>query len=257
MKLSQLMFLASIYFSLGGCTSARLASPAPPPPQPTGLTATLQNSPQAPSSPLRAGSPGGAPDVKAGAVFRVSDENGVRPHLAIKVSKDPDGLLGFEDRQVTFPMMVDDGYEVLIKNIPGNIEHRRYIAFRVARAGATDTATYYLRYVKRWRWWNGFSSPVLYQAEGTLAEFGLDNFAPSLATGPRLFLGGGPNQYLGFNGLVTVFRVAESEDVARPFSLAVGGIVDFAGIFQIGVNYRFKDEKLRFIIGVRPEIWRF
>jgi hypothetical protein len=86
----------------------------------------------------------------------------------------------------------------------------------------------------------------------------LDNFAPSLAGGPRWITGGGEHSYIGINGMVTVYRIAADEaDQSRPFSLGVGGLLDFGGWVQTGVNYQFKDQNAYLVFGIRPEIWKF
>ncbi|MFT5086760.1 MAG: hypothetical protein ACI906_004951 [Candidatus Latescibacterota bacterium] len=162
----------------------------------------------------------------------------------------------YEERDIQPGLMrITDGWRVKIDDIPGRIDHRRLINFRVTKAGETTQHNYYVRYVKEWRLWNGLSSPVLYRIDGGPSSFGLSDFSPSIAAGPRWYYGSGRTKYIGLNAMLTIFTSSDKDDADRPFSMGVGLIADAGGIFQLGGNYQFKDKKAYIVMGIRPEIW--
>jgi len=229
---------------------------------PAGIQSTIKYEGKTPPRGLNQTTMSEAPGVRIFSTLVVTNMRNDGSQLGdpeIKVSKSPTPLSDseWEGRPFTLVGRGPNRMTVAVRNIPGRIDNRRYIkvVVPVRKNGQTvDSAVYHLQYVKRWRGWNGLSSPVLYRAVGNLGDFGLSNFSPSIAGGPRSYFGGGEHQFVGLNAMLTVYQ--STENVDRPFSLGAGGIFDFGGWLQAGVNYHFKDRRGYFVIGVRPEVWK-
>jgi len=252
--------MVAVCSTTSGCSLFRGAPPPNKPIPQSGIVVTFKRGDR--DVVLDPRRPGKAPGVSEHTIIEVVDKTNGHPipNVRVSVSRDP-MLGGLETRGLpaTSPDPAINGHSFRAGEIqPPGIPHRRFIVLSVQGNTASDTATYYLRYIDRWRWWNGLTSPILYRAQGSVSKFGVDDFAPSLAFGPRWFTGGGTNDYIGFNALVTVYRIAADEpDQDRPYSLGVGGVIDIRGILQVGANYQAKDEKTYLIFGVRPEVWKF
>lgn len=207
--------------------------------------------------------PGNSPDVHDESRFTITtDPAGLPLSCHAHVSQDADLFGRFDDYDCPPLGLTPSGWSFDFKSLTTgpmhlhSLQHRRIVQLAFQKPGIADSLTYYFRYIKRFKWWNGLSAPLLYQASGTVKAFALDNFAPSLAFGPRVFLGGGPTDFLGLNALVTISRSSAAADTARPYSLGLGAIADFGGWIQVGANYQTKDGRWYLIVGVRPEVWK-
>jgi hypothetical protein len=228
-----------------------------------GIEARLRAETKQPEVELNPTTAADAPPVRIYSTLRVRNTKaGLTfgpPTLQVATTAAPFSLSDFKGANLPLQATQPDAsgwYNIPLRAVQGNIDNQRLVRVVVPRKqGATtvDSAVYYLTYVKRWRWFNGITAPVLYRVNGNAGGFALANFAPSVAFGPRTFFGGGAHQFVGFNGMVTVYQSTETQQ--RPFSLGLGGILDIGGWVQAGMNYQFKDRRGYFVLGVRPEVW--
>ena len=234
--------------------AARVATQAPAPA--SGYSAGFQRKGHGNAERLSTNDPARAPRLSQRGVVSFTQPDAAAPALGLKVevSKDRSGL-AFEDRLVVPAMISGNNFLVRLGDIPGEIDHAHYVKFVVHDPTDNTDREYWVRYQKRVTWWNGITSPVLYKFDGNVSGFGLVNFAPSLAAGPRVNFESKSDSYFGINGLLTVYKAADATGSGdRPYSAALGAIGDVSGIFQFGGTYHFKDKKWALVIGVRPEV---
>ena len=124
------------------------------------------------------------------------------------------------------------------------------------KVDTTVVMTAFFKTQKKYSFFTGFSSPILFRVSGNAAGFNLNSISPSLGFNfiQRNF--GNTNfEQLSLDLLVTITSYPENLQDSFQYTMAFGGVVDFGGYIQVGSSYSFLEKNAYFVIGIKPYLF--
>jgi len=121
---------------------------------------------------------------------------------------------------------------------------------------STIVMTGFFRIQKKYSFFTGFSSPILFRVSGNAAGFNLNSISPSLGFNfvQRNF-SNTHFDHLSLDMLVTITSYPEDLKDSYQYTMAVGGVVDFGGYIQLGSSYSFLEKKPYLVVGIKPYLF--
>lgn len=124
------------------------------------------------------------------------------------------------------------------------------------KVDSTVVMTGFFKIQKKYSFFTGFSSPILFRVSGNAAGFNLNSISPSL--GFNFIQKNFSNinfDHISLDMLVTVTSYPEGLDESYQYTMALGGVVDFGGYIQVGSSYSFLEKKPYLVIGIKPYLF--
>lgn len=124
------------------------------------------------------------------------------------------------------------------------------------KADSTVVMTGFFKIQKKYSFFSGFSSPILFRVSGNAAGFNLNSISPSL--GFNFIQRNFSNtifDHLSMDMLVTITSYPADLKDSYQYTMAIGGVVDFGGYFQVGSSYSFLEKKPYLVIGIKPYLF--
>lgn len=146
-------------------------------------------------------------------------------------------------------------FEAYSKKLPNN-RFLRIIALK--KSDNSVLMEGYFKVQKRFSFFKGFSSPVLFRVTGNPAGFNLYSISPSLGLNFIKWNFNNENfENISLDLLVTVTSYPKNQDTAESYqyTMAVGGVIDLGGYIQLGPSYSFLEKKTYLVIGIKPYLF--
>lgn len=126
----------------------------------------------------------------------------------------------------------------------------------INKKDSTVVMTGFFRIQKKYSFFTGFSSPVLFRVSGNAAGFNLNSISPSLGLNfvQRNF-SNTHFDHLSLDLLLTVTNYPENVNDSYQYTMAVGGVIDFGGYLQVGTSYSFLEKKPYLVVGIKPYLF--
>jgi len=126
----------------------------------------------------------------------------------------------------------------------------------INKKDSTVVMTGFFRIQKKYSFFTGFSSPVLFRVSGNAAGFNLNSISPSLGLNfvQRNF-SNTHFDHLSLDLLLTVTNYPENVNDSYQYTMAVGSVIDFGGYLQVGTSYSFLEKKPYLVVGIKPYLF--
>ncbi len=121
---------------------------------------------------------------------------------------------------------------------------------------STIVMTGFFKIQKKYSFFTGFSSPILFRVSGNAAGFNLNSISPSLGFNFIQRNYSNTNfDHISLDMLVTITSYPEDLKDSYQYTMALGGVVDFGGYIQVGSSYSFLEKKPYLVIGIKPYLF--
>lgn len=178
-----------------------------------------------------------------------SSPNSESQYTEIATGQSYQNLFDGEKYTITSP----DLYNSYSYKLPNN----RFLKIEAyKKADSTVVMTGFFKIQKKYSFFTGFSSPILFRVSGNAAGFNLNSISPSLGFNfvQRNFSNTNFD-HLSLDMLVTVTSYPEDLKDSYQYTMAVGGVIDFGGYIQIGSSYSFLEKNPYLVVGIKPYLF--